>query len=97
MIEASVVGPLQSEPRPAGSHETALKNFLSVSELALDRKMAATYILGPFRLDAETDTLFRHGGMHVRRPTLTVPARGAPLNLPDGTGRRNGRKARTKE
>jgi hypothetical protein len=39
--------------------------------------MAATYILGPFRLDAETDTLFRHGGMHVRRPTLTVPARGS--------------------
>ena len=23
--------------------------------------MAATYILGPFRLDAETDTLFRGG------------------------------------
>src|SRR5262249_304316 len=41
--------------------ETALKRFLSVSELALDREMAATYILGPFRLDAETDTLFRGG------------------------------------
>ena len=46
---------------PAGSHETALKKFLSVSELALDREMAATYILGPFRLDAATDTLFRGG------------------------------------
>ena len=43
---------LQSEPGPAGSHEPALKKFLSVSELALDREMAAT----PFRLDAETDT-----------------------------------------
>jgi hypothetical protein len=51
----------QSEPGPAGSPETALKKFLSVSELALDRQMAATYILGPFRLDAETDTLFRGG------------------------------------
>jgi hypothetical protein len=38
-----------------------LKKFLSVSELALDREIAATYILGPFRLDAETDTLFRGG------------------------------------
>jgi hypothetical protein len=45
---------------PAGSHETALKKFLSVSELALAR-MAATYMLGPFRLDAETDTLIRGG------------------------------------
>src|SRR6201982_146759 len=53
--------PNQTEPGPAGSHETALKNFLSVSELALDREMAATHILGPFRLDAETDTLFRGG------------------------------------
>ena len=53
--------PKQSELGPAGSHKTALKNFLSVSELALDREMAATYILGPFRLDAETDTLFRAG------------------------------------
>jgi len=50
--------PWKSEPGLAGSHETALKNFLSVSELALDREMAATHILGPFRLDAETDTLF---------------------------------------
>jgi TolB-like protein/Flp pilus assembly protein TadD len=38
-----------------------MKKFLSVSELALDREIAATYILGPFRLDAETDTLFRGG------------------------------------
>lgn len=38
-----------------------LKKFLSVSELTLDREMAATHILGPFRLDAETDTLFRGG------------------------------------
>src|SRR6476659_1548871 len=53
--------PKQSEPGQAGSHETALKNFLGVSKLALDREMAATYILGPFRLDAETDTLFRGG------------------------------------
>src|SRR5215470_8484769 len=59
--EASVIRPQESEPGPAGSHETALKKFLSVSELALDREMAATYILGPFRLDAETDTLFRGG------------------------------------
>ena len=49
------------EPGPAGSHETALKMFLSVSELALDRETAATYILDPFRLDAERDTLFRGG------------------------------------
>ena len=49
-----------SPDRP-GSHETALKKFLSVSELALDREMAATYVLGPFRLDAETNTLFRGG------------------------------------
>ena len=41
--------------------ETAPKNFLSVSELARDREMAATYVLGQFRLDAETDTLFRGG------------------------------------
>jgi TolB-like protein/Tfp pilus assembly protein PilF len=61
MIEASVVRPQETEPEPAGSHETALKNFLSISELALDREMAATYILGPFCLDAETDTLFRGG------------------------------------
>src|SRR5215831_13403924 len=53
--------PLQSEPGPAGSHETALKKILSVSEKALDRQMAATYILGPFRLDAETATLFLGG------------------------------------
>src|SRR6516165_7295821 len=59
--EASVIRPQESEPGPAGSHETALKKFLSVSELALDREMAATYILGPFRLDAEADTLFRGG------------------------------------
>src|SRR5262245_29619373 len=59
--EASVIRPQESEPGPAGSHETALKKFLSVSELALDREMAATYIIGPFRLDAETDTLFRGG------------------------------------
>src|SRR5262249_6012309 len=59
--EGSVAQPQESEPGPAGSHETALKKFLSVSELALDREMAATYILGPFRLDAETDTLFRGG------------------------------------
>ena len=52
---------MQSEPGPAGSHEIPLKKILSVSEKALDRKMAATYILGPFRLDAETDTLFRGG------------------------------------
>jgi len=32
-------GPKQSEPGSAGSHETALKKFLSVSELALDREM----------------------------------------------------------
>jgi TolB-like protein/Flp pilus assembly protein TadD len=51
----------QSELGPAGSHETALKNFLSVSELAPRSDMAATHILGPFRLDAETDTLFRGG------------------------------------
>ena len=51
----------QPEPGPAGSHETALKKFLSVSEPALDREMAATYILGPFRLDAATDTLFSGG------------------------------------
>ena len=51
--------PYQLSPEPAGSNESALKNFLSVSELALKREMAATYILGPFRLDAETDTLFR--------------------------------------
>jgi len=43
---------MHSERGPAGSHETAVKKFLNVSE------MAATYILGPFRL-AETDTLFR--------------------------------------
>ena len=54
----------KSEPGPAGSHEIAPKNFLSVSELALDREMAATYVLGPFRLEAETDTLF-HGGEPV--------------------------------
>jgi hypothetical protein len=30
--------PYQSEPGPAGSHKTALKKFLSVSELALDRQ-----------------------------------------------------------
>jgi hypothetical protein len=59
--KASAVRLKQTEPGPAGSHETALKNFLSVSELALDREMAATYVLGPFRLDAETDTLFRGG------------------------------------
>src|SRR5215510_9717375 len=59
--EASVIRPQESEPGPAGSHETALKKFLSVSEPALDWEMAATYILGPFRLDAETDTLFRGG------------------------------------
>jgi hypothetical protein len=52
-------------PRPALSHETALKKFLSVSQPALDREMAATYILGPFRLDAETNTLFRGGGEPV--------------------------------
>jgi hypothetical protein len=34
--------------------------------------MAATYILGPFRLDAETDTLFRHGhAMHIRQDQVT--------------------------
>jgi len=38
-----------------------LKKVLSVSELALDRQMGAMYILGPFRRDAETDTLFRGG------------------------------------
>src|SRR5215510_1429928 len=59
--EASVIRPQESEPGPAASHETALKEFLSVSELALDQQMAATYVLGPFRLDAETDTLFRGG------------------------------------
>jgi hypothetical protein len=33
--------------------------------------MAATYILGPFRLDAETDTLFRHGhAMHIRQDQI---------------------------
>jgi hypothetical protein len=35
--------PQESEPGSAGSHETALKKFLSVSELALG--VAATYIL----------------------------------------------------
>ena len=61
MMRASVVGSQQYEPGPAGNHKTALNKVLSVSELALDRQMAATYILGPFRLDAETDTLFRGG------------------------------------
>jgi len=28
--------------QPTGSHETALKKFLDVSELALDREIAAT-------------------------------------------------------
>jgi hypothetical protein len=64
--------PEQSEPGPGGSHKTALKKFLSVSELALDREMAATYILGPFRLDAETNRLFRHGhAMHIRQDQIT--------------------------
>src|SRR5262249_22176485 len=40
--EASVIRPQESESGPAGSHETALKKFLSVCELALDREMAAT-------------------------------------------------------
>ena len=41
--------------------------------------MAATYILGPFRLDAETDTLFR-GGEPVslgHRAVAFARARGA--------------------
>src|ERR1700745_3654052 len=78
--------PNQTEPGPAGSHETALKNFLSVSELALDREMAATYILGAFRLDAETDTLFRggepvslgHRGVALLR--VLVEQRGIPVS-----------------
>src|SRR5215510_3092026 len=84
--EASVIRPQQSEPGPAGSPEAALKKFLSVSELALDRQMAATYILGPFRLDAETDTLFRGGDpvplghRAVALLRLLVEQRGIPVS-----------------
>jgi hypothetical protein len=35
--ERSITG-AKSEPGPAASHETALKEFLSVSELTLDRE-----------------------------------------------------------
>jgi hypothetical protein len=90
--EASVIRPQESEPGPAGSHETALKKFLSVSELALDRKMAATYILGPFRLDAETDTLFRGGepiSLGHRAVALLARARGA-TGYPGFQGRADG-------
>src|SRR5689334_2824323 len=59
--KGSAARPSQCGPGPAGSHESGLKKLLSVSELALNWEMAATYILGPFRLDAETDTLFRGG------------------------------------
>ena len=34
MMRMSVIRPQESEPGRAGSHETALKKFLSVSELA---------------------------------------------------------------
>src|SRR5262245_29379185 len=84
--EASVIRPQQCDPGPAGSHETALKRFLSVSELALDPEMAATYILGPFRLDAETDTLFRGGEpvslghRAVALLRLLVEQRGIPVS-----------------
>src|SRR6516164_7717144 len=48
----SVVGLQQSEPGPTGSHETALKNFLSVSELALDRQRMLDFCpLCPCRSD----------------------------------------------
>jgi TolB-like protein/Flp pilus assembly protein TadD len=78
--------PSSVEPGPAGSHETALKNFLSVSELALDREMAATYNLGPFRLDAGTDTLFRGsepvslGHRAVALLRVLVEQRGIPVS-----------------
>jgi hypothetical protein len=52
---------VQPAPGLAKNHETALKKFLSVSELAIKRAMATTYVLGSFRLDAETDALFRDG------------------------------------
>src|ERR1700741_3087167 len=82
----SVRRPKQSEPGPAGSHKTALKKFLSVSELALDREMAATYMIGPFRLDAETDTLFRGsepvslGHRAVALLRVLVERRGIPVS-----------------
>src|SRR5262249_15070761 len=38
VLEASVIRPQESETGPARSHETALKKFLSVSELALARE-----------------------------------------------------------
>src|SRR5262249_42040266 len=63
-----------------------MKDFLSVSERALDREMAATYILGPFRLDAGTDTLFRGGEpvslghRAVALLRLLVEQRGVPVS-----------------
>src|SRR5262249_54214147 len=56
---AALRGPVCSSVRqgPAGSHKSALKRFLSVSELAT--AMSTVYVLGPFRLDTEAQTLFR--------------------------------------
>jgi len=71
---------MHSERGPAGSHETAVKKFLNVSE------MAATYILGPFRLNAETDTLFRGGELvslghrAVALLRVLVEQRGIPVS-----------------
>jgi len=42
--------------------------------------MAATYILGPFRLDAEAETLFRGGHRAVALLRMLVEQRGIPVS-----------------
>ena len=47
--------------------------------------MAATYVLGPFRLDAETDTLFRGGepvSLGHRAVALLRVRQASPLSPP---------------
>src|SRR5262245_19648492 len=38
---------------PVGSHEILLKKFQNVCDLAPNQTMTATYMIGPYRLDAQ--------------------------------------------
>ena len=73
--------PWQSEPGLAGSHETALKKFLSVSELAPRSEMAVTHILGVFRIDAETDSAAASPALTLGRSPRRKTSRTASRRL----------------
>src|SRR5262249_42164366 len=49
----------QSEDSPAGSRKAVPKKFGKIPDLGSNGAMATTHTLGPFRLDADAEILFR--------------------------------------